>query len=231
MYFPFTEAKPASLYHIMTKTPKNGSSSSTPTPAGGPGGPASVGGSGAPPSVGSTKSEPNDPNDPTSAGGVVTPNTHDGPSGGRSGTPLSADNSGTNASNAEANKANEESNMNGGATASATSSSDGLLCDSNNPEAGGTPAASANVTANNSAPGSVPGSGDCAPNAGDNDDPNGGGAQVKQEDVKPNVSNCSTPLQQNTSGVLPPDTDLFDGFDTKDGGKYFLIIFDREQMF
>ena len=53
-----------------------------------------------------------------------------------------------------------------------------------------------------------------------NDPSNVGGAQIKQEDVKPNVSNCSTPLQQqNASSVLPSETDLFDGFDSKDGGK------------
>ena len=60
----------------MTKTPKNGSSSSTPTPGGGP---ASVGGP--PPSVGSTKSEPDNP--------VDAVNNSTGSLDNRSGTPAS----------------------------------------------------------------------------------------------------------------------------------------------
>lgn len=184
----------------MTKTPKNGSASSTPTPGGGPGGPASTG---APPSVGSTKSEPTE-NDVTSHDSIAN----------RSGTPHSLPEN-TSCSGKETNE--ENTAVNGGTSApssaaaanNATSSSnapDGLLCD-NNPE------------------GSSVGSGDTtnANNEGNSDNNDNAGAQVKHEvkheDVKPNISNCSTPIhQQGQNASLPSDTDFLDGFDSKDGG-------------
>lgn len=167
----------------MTKTPKNGSASSTPTPGGGPGSVA------APPSVGSTKSEPAEANHDSAVGG------HDN----RSGTPHSLPENST-------KETNEESTLNGG---SASTVNNDLLCD-NNPD-----------TANNS----NNAAGAQTPNTAEEMNPGSvGGAQVKHEDVKPNVSNCSTPLQ-NASSVLPSDTDLFDGFDSKDGGKLFLDFF------
>ena len=209
----------------MTKTPKNGSASSTPTPGGGGGGgnPGSVGpGGGAPPSVGSTKSEPGE------AGNLDSNSTtsHENP-GGRSGTPHSLP--GENANNSSGNKAdvsgdpestNATSNtLNGGST-------DGLLCDNgleNNPAGGNSASAgggsnSARGTPDNNSnehggnPGSV------------------GGAQIKSEvDVKPSVtSNCSTPLQSTSNNPLPSDMDgILDGFDSKDGGKlsqYHIVL-------
>ena len=169
----------------MTKTPKNGSSSSTPTPGGGP---ASVGGSGAPPSVGSTKSEPAE----------VSLDAGNTPGNENANTPHSLP---ENATSKEAHT-NEESNMNGGGPAGP--SNDNLLCDTNSEAAPS---------------GAAPGGGPEAPNdnvaTSDNISNTEAGAQVKQEDVKPNAS---TPMGQNASGVLPSDTDLFDGFDSKDGG-------------
>lgn len=155
----------------MTKTPKNGSSSSTPTPQGG-GGPGSVP---APPSVGSTKSEPIEASSLDNLGDAGTP--HSLPENN-----LSKDN----------NNASAEDSLNNGTS---SSSVDNLLCDNgldNNNPGGGTSSTPDNN--NPDCPGSV-------------------GAQVKSEpDMKPN---CSTP------SVLPPDAaDLFDGFDSKDGGQF-----------
>ena len=111
---------------------------------------------------------------------------------------------------------NEENTMNGGVSSS--SNDGGLLCDNTNPEAGNNAAAAGS----GGGPGGETPNVEAAGGNSDNNDPGSVGAQVKQEDVKPNVSNCSTPLQQqNASSVLPSDTDLFDGFDSKDGGKLF----------
>ena len=191
----------------MTKTPKNGSASSTPTPggAGGGGNPGSVG-PGAPPSVGSTKSEP------TGEAGNLGDSTasHDQTPGGRSGTPHSLP---ENNANSSGNKdgsgdpseavANATSTLNGGST-----STDGLLCDNGLETAG---SASAGGGGSNSARGTPDNSNEGGPGSV-------GGAQIKSEDVKPSVSNCSTPLQ-STNNPLPSDMDLLDGFDSKDGGK------------
>ena len=183
----------------MTKTPKNGSTSSTPTPGGGP---ASVGGSGgAPPSVGSTKSEPTEAasmsNEP--AGSVHDPN--------RSGTPHSLPENST-------KDTNEENTMNGGVSSSSNDAAGNLLCDNTNPEAG------SNAATAGSAGGAETPNAEAAGGNSDNNDPGSVGAQVKSEDIKPNLSNCSTPLQPpNASSGLPSDTDLFEGFDSKDGVK------------
>ena len=179
----------------MTKTPKNGSTSSTPTP-GGTGNPGSV----APPSVGSTKSEP------TEASNLDSTASHAETPGGRSGTPQSIpENSSGNkdATSTDADGSNNTTSaLNGG-----TTSTDGLLCDNGLETAsaltgGGSNSARGTPDNSNEGPGSV-----------------GGGAQIKSEDVKPTVSNCSTPLQ-STNNQLPPEADLFDGFptDSKDGG-------------
>lgn len=181
----------------MTKTPKNGSASSTPTPGGGPGGPASTG---APPSVGSTKSEPTE-NDVTSHDSIAN----------RSGTPHSLPEN-TSCSGKETNE--ENTAVNGGSASSSAANnatSDGLLCD-NNPEGSSGPVGSAGESTNANNDGNS-----------DNNDNNAAGAQVKHEvkheDVKPNLSNCSTPIhQQGPNASLPSDTDFLDGFDSKDGG-------------
>ena len=195
---------------IMTKTPKNGSSSSTPTPSG----PASVG-TGPPPSVGSTKSEPIEANDAASSG-VASVGGLDGP-GNRSGTPHSLPENSTSSKPSVGDSnldGTENSTLNGGGAQSASSvSNDGLLCDSNNPDQ---VAGSGGQTGSGETPNADGTGSSVAENQNSNNDPNNvGGAQIKQEDTKPNASNCSTP------GVLPSETDLFDGFDSKDGGKPF----------
>jgi hypothetical protein len=91
--------------------------------------------------------------------------------------------------------------------------SDGLICDNGLGEAtgsGGTPDNSSNLGGsgvldlNTGGPGSV----------GAHSKASGG----HQEDVKPSVSNCSTPLQNTSAGALnSADTDFLDGFDSKDG--------------
>ena len=198
---------------IMTKTPKNGSSSSTPTP----GGPASVG-TGPPPSVGSTKSEPIETNDAASSGAASVGGL-DG-TGNRSGTPHSLPENSTSCTGSKPSVGDsnldgtENSTLNGGGAQSASSvSNDGLLCDSNNPDQ---VAGSGGQTGSGETPNADGTGSSVAENQNSNNDPNNvGGAQIKQEDTKPNASNCSTP------GVLPSETDLFDGFDSKDGGKPF----------
>ena len=205
---------------IMTKTPKNGSSSSTPTP----GGPASVG-TGPPPSVGSTKSEPIDANDAASSGAPSGP----GGGAGQPGTPHSLPENSNSVPGSKPDDGTENSTLNGGTGAPpGASNNDGLHCDNNNPNnqnpdgsQGGGVGEPPNQADNQVGDGSNP-------NQNSNiNDPNNQGAQIKQEDVKPNASNCSTPGgmpgQQNASSVLPSDTDLFDGFDSKDGGKIILI--------
>ena len=230
----------APLAHtIMTKTPKNGSSSSTPTPGGGP---ASVG-TAPPPSVGSTKSEPIDANNPTTPVGVAS-------AGGGPGTPHSlpenstslsggpGSNPGNNDSKSDNLQNNQNSTLNGGTGVNqSASNNDGLHCDSNNPN---------DQPGGGGGPQGGPGGGQ-----GDNNGPNQGhpdglsgsadqnsnneGAQIKQEDVKPNALNSGTPggmgpggQQNNTSSVLPPEFDGLGDFppDSKDGGKqkYFLIL-------
>ena len=225
----------APLAHtIMTKTPKNGSSSSTPTPGGGP---ASVG-TAPPPSVGSTKSEPIDANNPTTPVGVAS-------AGGGPGTPHSlpenstslsggpGSNPGNNANDSKSDNLqnNQNSTLNGGTGVNqSASNNDGLHCDSNNPN---------DQPGGGGGPQGGPGGGQ-----GDNNGPNQGhpdglsgsadqnsnneGAQIKQEDVKPNALNSGTPggmgpggQQNNTSSVLPPEFDGLGDFppDSKDGGK------------
>ena len=187
----------------MTKTPKNGSASSTPTPGGaGSGNPGSVGTTGAPPSVGSTKSEPNE-----AGGGLDSTASHAETPGGRSGTPHSIPENASSSGNKEASEGdsnNATSAMNGG-----TTSTDGLLCDN------GLETASASAGGgSNSAHGTPDNSNEGGPGSV-------GGAQIKTEqDVKPSLSNSSTPLPSSTNNPLPPDADLFDGFDSKDGGTY-----------
>jgi hypothetical protein len=165
----------------------------------------------------------------SAGGGPGTPHSLPENSTSLSGGPGS--NPGNNDSKSDNLQNNQNSTLNGGTGVNqSASNNDGLHCDSNNPtdQPGG-----------GGGPQGGPGGGQ-----GDNNGPNQGhpdglsgsadqnsnneGAQIKQEDVKPNALNSGTPggmgpggQQNNTSSVLPPEFDGLGDFppDSKDGVK------------
>ena len=186
----------------MTKTPKNGSSSSTPTPGGGP---ASVGG--APPSVGSTKSEPDNPENITNNSSLDN----------RSGTPASLPASDLTPKDPQAAPGSLENNpeLNGSELCDNTANAD-----ANAGGPGGLPDGSGNGNPVTS-----------VANPAENTDNDISGAatnnttaensvikdEIKSENPDPGAAGGSS---QPGPVDLPADAaDLFNDFDTKDGVK------------
>jgi hypothetical protein len=170
----------------------------------------------------------------SAGGGPGTPHSLPENSTSLSGGPGSNPGINTNDSKSDNLQNNQNSTLNGGTGVNqSASNNDGLHCDSNNPndQPGGGPQGG-------------PGGGQGDNNGGHPDGLTGSadqnsnieGAQIKQEDVKPNTLNSSNSgpggmggpggQQNNASSVLPPEFDGLGDFppDSKDGGKrkYFL---------
>ena len=178
----------------MTKTPKNGSSSSTPTPGGGP---ASVGG--APPSVGSTKSEPDNPENAMN-------NSNTGSLDNRSGTPASLPASDLTPKDPQAAPGSLENNpeLNGSELCDNSANADGSGL---GPESGN--GNSINSVANENTDNDLSGAATNNTTA-----ENSVKDEIKSENPDPGASGSQPPVD------LPADAaDLFNDFDTKDGVK------------